>query len=54
MKLYRVVGTTLTLITSGSNTVTGTTAYVSRSATLSAGQLSRRCNRIRQHLILRK
>lgn len=37
VKLYRVVGTTLTLITSGSNTVTGTTAYVSRSATLSAG-----------------
>ncbi|PKM39159.1 MAG: hypothetical protein CVV04_12615 [Firmicutes bacterium HGW-Firmicutes-9] len=37
VKLYRVVGTTLTLITSGSNTVTGTSAYVSRSATLSAG-----------------
>jgi len=37
VKLYRVVGTTLTLITSGSNTVTGTTAYVSRNATLSAG-----------------
>lgn len=37
VKLYRVVGTTTTLITSGSNTVTGTSAYVSRSATLSAG-----------------
>jgi len=37
VKLYRVVGTTLTLITSGSNTVTGTSAYVSRNATLSAG-----------------
>jgi hypothetical protein len=37
VKLYRVVGTTLTLITSGSNTVTGTYAYVSRNATLSAG-----------------
>lgn len=37
VKLYRVVGTTLTLITSGSNTVSGTSAYVSRSATLSAG-----------------
>lgn len=37
VKLYRVVGTTLTLITSGSNTVSGTSAYVSRSASLSAG-----------------
>ncbi|HWQ96759.1 MAG TPA: hypothetical protein VN538_01505 [Clostridia bacterium] len=37
VKLYRVVGSTLTLITSGSNTVTGTSAYVSKSATLSAG-----------------
>lgn len=37
VKLYRVVGGTLTLITSGSNTATGTSAYVSRSATLSAG-----------------
>ena len=37
VKLYRVVGSTLTLITSGSNTVTGTSAYVSRNATLSAG-----------------
>lgn len=37
VKLYRVVGSTLTLITSGSNTATGTSAYVSRNATLSAG-----------------
>ncbi|MBA4348006.1 MAG: hypothetical protein C0413_04050 [Clostridiales bacterium] len=37
VKLYRVVGTSTTLITSGSNTVTGTYAYVSKSATLSAG-----------------
>ena len=37
VKLYRVVGSTLTLITSGSNTTTGTSAYVSRNATLSAG-----------------
>lgn len=37
VKLYRVVGSTLTLITSGSNTVTGTSASVSRNATLSAG-----------------
>lgn len=37
VKLYRVVGTTLTLITSGSNTVTGTSAYVSKSASLAAG-----------------
>ena len=37
VKLYRVVGSTLTLITSGSNTATGTSAYVSRNASLSAG-----------------
>lgn len=37
VKLYRVVGSTLTLITSGSNPATGTSAYVSRNATLSAG-----------------
>lgn len=37
VKLYRVVGSTLTLITSGSNTATGSSAYVSRNATLSAG-----------------
>ena len=37
VKLYRVVGGTLTLITSGSNTATGTSASVSRNATLSAG-----------------
>ncbi|MPN29746.1 hypothetical protein SDC9_177199 [bioreactor metagenome] len=37
VKLYRVVGSTLTLITSGSNTVSGTSASVSKSATLSAG-----------------
>lgn len=37
VKLYRVVGGTLTLITSGSNTVSGTSASVSRNATLSAG-----------------
>jgi len=37
VKLYSVVGSTLTLITSGSNTVTGTSASVSRNATLSAG-----------------
>ena len=37
VKLYRVVGSTLTLITSGSNTASGTSAYVSRNATLSAG-----------------
>ena len=33
VKLYRVVGSTLTLITSGSNTVTGTYAYISKNAT---------------------
>lgn len=37
VKLYRVVGSTLTLITSGSNTASGTSASVSRSASLSAG-----------------
>lgn len=37
VKLYRVVGGTLTLITSGSNTVSGTSASVSKNATLSAG-----------------
>lgn len=37
VRLYRVVGSTLTLITSGSNTVYGTSASVSRTATLSAG-----------------
>ena len=37
VKLYRVVGSTLTLITSGSNTVSGSSASVSRTATLSAG-----------------
>jgi hypothetical protein len=37
VKLYRVVGSPLTLIPSGSNTVTGTSASVSRNATLSAG-----------------
>ena len=37
VRLYRVVGSTLTLITSGSKTVTGTSASISKSATLSAG-----------------
>ena len=37
VRLYRVVGSTLTLITSGGNTVSGTSASVSKSATLSAG-----------------
>lgn len=37
VKLYRVVGGTLTLITSGSNTATGTSVSVNRSASLSAG-----------------
>ncbi|HML66796.1 MAG TPA: hypothetical protein PKA81_00230 [Clostridia bacterium] len=37
VKLYRVVGSTLTLITSGSNTASGTSAYVSKSASLTAG-----------------
>ena len=36
-RLYRVVGTTLTLVSSGSSTSTGTSAYVSKSVTLSAG-----------------
>ena len=37
VRLYRVVGSTLTLITSGSKTVTGTSVSVSKSASLSAG-----------------
>ena len=37
VRLYRVVGSTLTLITSGSSTASGTSAYVSKSASLSAG-----------------
>jgi hypothetical protein len=37
VKLYRVVGGTLTLITSGSKTVSGSSASISKSATLSAG-----------------
>ena len=37
VRLYRVVCGTLTLITSGSKTVTGTSAYISKSATLTPG-----------------
>ena len=37
VRLYRVVGSTLTLITSGSKTATVTSASISKSATLSAG-----------------
>ena len=37
VRLYRVVGGTLTLITSGSKTATGTSASISKTATLSAG-----------------
>ena len=37
VKLYRVVGSALTLITSGSKTATGTSASISKTATLSAG-----------------
>lgn len=36
-RLYRVVGTTLTLISSASNTATGTSVSVSRTVSLSAG-----------------
>lgn len=36
-RLYRVVGTTLTLVSSGSSTSTGTSAYVSKPVSLSTG-----------------
>jgi hypothetical protein len=36
-KLYRVVGSTLTLVTSGSNSTTGTSVTASKTVTLSAG-----------------
>ncbi|MDD4311785.1 MAG: hypothetical protein PHW41_04815 [Eubacteriales bacterium] len=36
-RLYRVVGSTLTLVSSSSSTATGTSAYVSKPVTLSAG-----------------